>query len=96
MLKALLGRTTDSKDSPGTKAPAPMVQQPSFFGQMQQRYGNQGMGRRIMNESVREMVSAGFGSDSVDIYDMWKLRKDPAKLDQFMQDRIHRMDGGFQ
>lgn len=49
-----------------------------------------------INQSVREGVSAGFGSESVDLYDMWKLRKDPEKLDQFMRDRIHRMDGGLQ
>jgi hypothetical protein len=53
-------------------------------------------GQETMRQTVREGVSAGFGSDSVDIYDMWKLRKDPKKLDEFMQDRMHRMDGGFQ
>ncbi|MBD2845399.1 hypothetical protein IDH44_09375 [Paenibacillus sp. IB182496] len=64
---------------------------PKFSGMS---WGN--FGQDTMNQTVREAVSAGFGSDSVDIYDMWKLRNDPAKLDQFMRDRIYRMDGGYQ
>ncbi len=55
-----------------------------------------GFTQDLFMQSAREGVSAGFGSDSVDIYDMWQLRNDPEKLNQFMQDRIHRMDGGLQ
>lgn len=95
MYRPLPSRSTDSKNSQAPKGPAPMMQQPYFFNQMQHRYGNRLSGM-IMNESAREAVSAGFGQDSVDIYDMWKLRKEPEKLHQFMQDRMYRMDGGLQ
>lgn len=53
-------------------------------------------GMQTLNKVVEEGVSAGFGSDSVDYYNIWKLRKDPEKLDQYMRDRIFRMDGGYQ